>query len=364
LHGAPADILVDARPHIGSNLLPRVVSALRERLEAVGVVFRFGERLTDLHASGQGAERKLVGVALESVQTGEIEQLPARFVVLATGHSARDVFLLAERVGVVLEPKDFALGLRIEHPQQLIDRIQFGKHAGHPALGPASYKLVEQVEGRGVFSFCMCPGGWIVPASTDAEHLVVNGMSLSKRNSPFANSGLVVAVARADWQAMGLSGVLGGVEIQRRAEREAMQLGGGGNRAPATRVSDFLAGRGSSSVPPSSYLPGLEPSDVGLCVDATGLPLSGRLRAALRVFARRMKGLDSEEGVLVGVESRTSCPLRMLRDPERLEAVGLGGLYPAGEGAGYAGGIVSAAVDGLNVARQIALSLGVTLEGS
>ncbi len=282
-------------------------------------------------------------------------------MVLATGHSARDVFLLAERVGVTLEAKDFALGLRMEHPQGLIDRIQFGKHAGHPALGPASYKLVEQVDGRGVFSFCMCPGGWIVPASTDAEHLVINGMSLSKRNSPFANSGLVVAVTRADWAELGLSGPLGGVEIQRRAEKEAARLGGGGNRAPATRVSDFLAGRASTTVTQSSYLPGLQASDVAVCLDATGLPLAKRLRAALRVFSRRMKGIDSEAGVLVGVESRTSSPVRMARDPRGLEALGVPGLYPTGEGAGYAGGIVSAAVDGLNVASQIASKVGVAL---
>jgi uncharacterized protein len=355
LHGAPADILVDARPHIGSNLLPRVISAMRERLEAVGVEFRFGQRLVELGTAGEGSDRRIESVTLQNVEDGSTAELGARFVVLATGHSARDVFLLAERAGVALEAKDFALGLRIEHPQGLIDRIQFGQHAGHPALGPASYKLVEQVEGRGVFSFCMCPGGWIVPASTDAEHLVVNGMSLSKRNSPYANSGLVVAVSRDDWARIGLEGPLAGVEVQRRAEREAERLGGGENRAPATRVSDFLAGRASSSVPESSYLPGLTPSDVAVSLDATGLPLSKRLRAALRVFARRMKGFDTNEGVLVGVESRTSSPVRMVRDPATLEAIG--GLYPSGEGAGYAGGIVSAAVDGLNVASQIALKV-------
>jgi len=362
LHGAPADILVDARPHIGSNLLPRVVSAMRERLEGVGVSFRFGQRVTDILTQGASGERRVCAVRVEHVDSGETEELPARFVVLATGHSARDVFVLAERLGVGLEAKDFALGVRIEHPQALIDRIQFGQHAGHPALGPASYKLVEQVEGRGVFSFCMCPGGWIVPASTDAEHLVVNGMSLSKRNSPYANSGLVVAVSRADFSALGLDGPLGGVEIQRRAERAAERLGGGQNRAPATRVSDFLAGRGSTSVPESSYLPGLVPSDVALALDATGLGLAERLRAALRVFARRLRGFDTESGVLVGVESRTSSPVRLVRRPDDLEAVGLGGLYPTGEGAGYAGGIVSAAVDGLNVARQITERLGTSVE--
>jgi len=362
LHGAPADILVDARPHIGSNLLPRIISAMRERLEAVGVTFRFGKRMTDLLTVGQGSDRRVGGAVLSDVGSGDSEEIAARFVVLATGHSARDVFVLAERVGVLLEPKDFALGVRVEHPQALIDRIQFGKHAGHPALGPASYKLVEQVDERGVFSFCMCPGGWIVPASTDSEHLVVNGMSLSKRNSPYANSGLVVAISRADWSSLGLDGALAGVEIQRRAESAAARLGGGENRAPATRVSDFLAGRGSSSVPQSSYLPGLTPSDVASCLDATGLALAARLRTALAAFARRMRGFDSEAGVLVGVESRTSSPVRMVRGADDLEAVGLGGLYPAGEGAGYAGGIVSAAVDGLNVARQIGQRLGVSSE--
>lgn len=362
LHGAPADILVDARPHIGSNLLPRVVSAMRERLEGVGVVFRFGQRLTDVHTSGAGEGRRVSGVELQDVATGDKDMLAARSVVLATGHSARDVFQLAERLGAVLEAKDFALGLRVEHPQSLIDRIQFGKQAGHPALGPASYKLVEQVDGRGVFSFCMCPGGWIVPASTDAEHLVVNGMSLSKRNSPYANSGVVVAVAKSDWEALGLTGALAGVEIQMRAERAARQLGGGDNRAPATRVSDFLAGQASTSVPESSYLPGLTATDVAASLDATGLRLAERLRAALRAFSRRLHGFDTAEAVLVGVESRTSSPVRLVRDPVDLQAVGLRGLYPAGEGAGYAGGIVSAAVDGLNVARHIALALGASVQ--
>lgn len=360
LHGAPLAILQDARPHIGSNLLPRVIQAMRERLVAVGVDFRFGTRLTDLLVSDGSTGRQVEGVRLTNVEDGTESEELADVVILATGHSARDVFSLAARHGARLEAKDFALGVRIEHPQALIDRIQFGRYAGHPALGAASYKLVEQVEERGVFSFCMCPGGWIVPAMTDAEHLVVNGMSLSKRNSPYANSGLVVSVTTGDVARAGFSGPLGGALFQAACERSARDLGGGQNRAPATRVTDFLAGRASTSLPESSYLPGLEPSDVAVALDASGLPLAARLRKALAQFGKRLHGFETGEALLVGVESRTSSPVRLVRDEASLEALGLGRLYPAGEGAGYAGGIVSAAVDGLNIAARIAVEAAET----
>lgn len=357
LHGAPEAVLTEARPHIGSNLLPRVISAMRERLVACGVEFAFGTRLEELLFDGTPGARRVVGVRCVDVSTGVESTREALAVVLATGHSARDVYLGAAAAGLVLESKSFALGVRIEHPQELINGIQFGKAAGHPKLGAAAYRVAHEVEGRGVFSFCMCPGGWIVPALTDADHLVVNGMSLSKRDSDYANSGLVVGIEPSDWQALGIEGPLGGLEIQARAERCAQLQGGGNNRAPATRVTDFLAGRASSTLPRSSYLPGLAGVDVSESLDATGLALSKKLKIALDRFGRSLRGYVSEEAIVVGVESRTSSPVRLVRDSETLQAVGVLGLYPAGEGAGYAGGIVSAAVDGLRIAERIGQAL-------
>jgi uncharacterized protein len=344
LHGAPAEILVDARPHIGSNKLPKVVTAMRERLAAVGVEFRFDARVTDLareagHVSG--------------VRVGG-EEVAAREVVVATGHSARDVYDLLERAGVGLEAKPFAVGVRIEHPQPLIDGIQYGRAAGHPKLPASYYRLAHTPSGdRGVFSFCMCPGGWVVPASTEADGLVVNGMSLSRRDSPYANSGLVVSVELGDLAAAGVTGVQGGIELQRRIERAALVAGGGMLRAPATRATDFARGRGSTTVPGSSYEPGLTAGDVAEVLAASGLPLADKLRGALRAFDRQMRGYLTDEAVLIGVESRTSSPVRVPRDASSLASPELAGLYPTGEGAGYAGGIVSAALDGMRVARAI-----------
>lgn len=360
LHGAPSAILTEARPHIGSNLLPKVISEMRERLQQCGVRFLFGTRLVGLTTEGQGPSRRVAGVALRDVETLESSSLPARAVVLATGHSARDVFEMAVDWGVHLEPKGFALGVRIEHPQALINEIQFGRYAKHEKLGAASYKVAEQVDGRGVFSFCMCPGGWIVPSMTDSSHLVVNGMSLSKRDSPYANSGFVVGVEPEDFASLGLVGPLAGVELQRRAEALACVAGGGQNRAPAIRVTDFLSGHESSTLPLTSYLPGLSSAPVGEVLDATGLQFSAKMKAALLAFDRRLKGYITEDAVLVGVESRTSAPVRMMRDPKTLNTPAIGGLYPCGEGPGYAGGIVSAAVDGLRVAEQVTLSLSPT----
>ncbi len=361
LHGAPPAILTEARPHIGSNLLPQVISSMRERLAACGVVFRFGAKLVDLKLEGTSTSRRVRGACIEDVETGDVEVVEVDSVVLATGHSARDVFEMARHWGVTLEPKGFALGVRIEHPQALINEIQYGKHATHPKLGAASYKVAAQVEGSGVFSFCMCPGGWIVPAMTDAEHLVVNGMSLSKRDSPFANSGLVVGVEPNEIFALGMKGPLCGVELQRIVERAAQVAGGGKNRAPAVRVTDFLEGRGSSTLPETSYLPGLNSADVGQVLDAAGLDFSVKMKAALQEFGRRLHGYVSEEAVLVGVETRTSAPVRMVRDAETLQTPEIEGLFLSGEGPGYAGGIVSAAVDGLRVAEQITIKMGGTV---
>ncbi|HYJ10302.1 MAG TPA: FAD-dependent oxidoreductase [Polyangiaceae bacterium] len=348
LHGAPEAILIDARPHIGSNRLPKVVTALREKLEGVGVKFEFGARVVGfLPQPGR----------VQGVRLADGRELVGRAVVLATGHSARDVFVLLAETGVTLEAKPFALGVRIEHPQPLINRIQYGRHADHPKLPNASYRVAETVDGRGVFSFCMCPGGFVVPAATEPGELVVNGMSLSRRDSPYANSGLVVAIEPADVERAGFVGPLAGIELQRVIERAAFEAGGGALAAPATRVTDFLARRASSSVPETSYIPGLTAGDVGPVLDAAGLALADRLRGALSAFDRKLRGYRSEEAVLIGVESRTSSPVRVPRDPESLQAPGFAGLYPCGEGAGYAGGIVSAALDGQRVARAIVESM-------
>lgn len=354
LHGAPPSILVDARPHIGSNRLPRVLTAMRERLTACGVRFAMGARIDGVLVEERGGQRRAVGVHL-----ADGRELAGRAVVVATGHSARDVWPLLAAAGATLEAKPFAVGVRIEHPQALVDRAQYGAAAGHPRLAAAPYRLAHTTDGpggpRGVFSFCMCPGGWIVPAATEADGVVVNGMSLSRRDSPYANSGLVVAIELADLEALGLRGPLGGVELQRRLEVAAATAGGGLLRAPATRATDFVAGRGSSTAPASSYQPGLHATDVAAVLAASGLDLAGRVREALRRFDRQLRGYVSDDAVLVGVESRTSSPVRVPRDPATLESPTVAGLYPSGEGAGYAGGIVSAALDGVRVARAIAL---------
>jgi uncharacterized FAD-dependent dehydrogenase len=339
--GAPDDILVDARPHIGSNKLPRVVTSMREALEKVGVRFEMGARVVRL---------RIANGAARGVELADGRRIDGRAVVLATGHSARDVFEMLLAAGVPLEPKAFALGVRIEHPQSLVNRAQYGRDADHPKLPNAAYRLAEE----GVFSFCMCPGGWIVPASTENGALVVNGMSLSRRDSPFANSGLVVAIEPSDWERAGFSGPLGGVALQKRIEEAAFAAGGGAMRAPATRASDFVAGRGSQSVPDTSYIPGIVAGDVAPVLDVAGVPIAGRLREALKVFDRRLRGYASGEAVLVATESRTSAPVRTPRDPRTLECAGIAKLYPCGEGAGYAGGIVSAALDGIRVAQGIA----------
>tara|TARA_R110002096_G_scaffold44526_13_gene120491 strand:- start:68992 stop:70578 length:1587 start_codon:yes stop_codon:yes gene_type:complete len=343
--GAPEEILTDARPHIGSNKLPKVVTSLREQLEEVGVEFRFGAKVVALEASGG----RVTGVAL-----ADGARIGGDAVVMATGHSARDVYTILGEAGAAMEAKGFALGVRIEHPQPSINRIQYGNAAGHPKLPAASYRLVQEVRGRGVFSFCMCPGGWIVPASTETGGLVVNGMSLSKRDSPYANSGMVVGLEPSDWQsAPGLDGVFGGVELQRRIEEAAWQGGGGGLVAPAVRLRDFLSGEQSSDLPPTSYVPGLKPANIDEILESGGIPIAGRLREAFGVFGSKLRGFVADEAVLVGVESRTSAPVRVLRDRESLQSPSLTALYPCGEGAGYAGGIVSAAMDGVRVARAI-----------
>ena len=338
--GAPDEIAVEARPHVGSNRLPRVLQALRAHLVRLGVDYRFEATVAGLRAAGG---------RVRAVRLAGGDELPADVVVLAVGHSARAVYAWAGAEGIALERKAIAIGVRIEHPQRLIDEIQYGAAAGHPKLPPAFYELTSADSDRGVYSFCMCPGGWIVPAATEADGVVVNGMSLSRRDSPFANAGLVVTVAGADF-GPAAAGPLAGIELQRRVEQAAFRAGGGRFRAPAQRLADFLDGRASSSVGASSYRPGLVPGDL-----AQVLPdfLTKALRAGLRRMGARLPGFLFPDAVLVAAETRTSAPVRLLRDANTLQSPSLEGLYPCGEGAGYAGGIVSAALDGARVAARV-----------
>ncbi len=370
-HHAPPDILTDARPHIGSNLLPKVVTAMRERLEAVGVEFRFGARVTGLRTrTDKSGGRRVTGVDVLTVNDdgshGDAFAIDdASAVVIATGHSARDVFRFLHDDGVVLEPKPFALGVRIEHPQALINGIQYGRAAQHPKLPSAAYSIAHTTDEGGVFSFCMCPGGFVVPASTSAAGLVVNGMSLKKRDNAFANSGLVASISVEDAVAAGFSGPLALMDLQDHIERAnrnaALAAGATGLAAPATRVADFIAKKESGDFPETSYQPGLVAAGLSSVLDSAGVPVSRRLREALQHFGKGMRGYASNDAVLIGVESRTSSPVRVPRDKQTLQSPDIAGLFPAGEGAGYAGGIVSAALDGIRVARGIAASLGVAV---
>ncbi len=337
--GAPPEIEVEARPHVGSNRLPRVLDQLRAHLAGLGVVHQFETSATGLRIERGGVRAVLTGA-------GEI---PADVVVLAVGHSARSVYDWAVAAGMAIERKAIAVGVRIEHPQPLIDRIQYGPAAGDPRLPAAFYELTAQCGGRGVYSFCMCPGGWIVPAATEPDGVVVNGMSLSRRDSPFANAGMVVAVETADF-GPDADGPLAGVSFQRSVERAAFRAGGGHFRAPAQRLGDFLAGRPSSRVQRSSYRPGLAPGDLSQVLPPFVVEA---LRGGLRQIGARIPAFLDPDATLIAAETRTSAPLRFLRDPESLVSSSTAGLYPCGEGAGYAGGIVSAALDGARVAERI-----------
>ena len=340
--GAPQQILVDARPHVGTNRLPKVIEGFRQYLLSAGVQFRFDTRVDDLIIEGG----RVKGVVL-SCGT----KMSFKSVVVATGHSARDMYQILHGHGVAISSKPYALGVRIEHPQVHIDRIQYGGLAGHPNLGAAPYSLKRTVEGIGAYSFCMCPGGFIVPATTDAGHVVVNGMSPSKRDSEFANSGFVITVDETVYGA----GPLDGLAYQAQVEKSAFEAGGGRYRAPAQRLTDFLRGRVSSTLPATSYRPGLTSADL---TDVLPPRIYEPMKAALRFFDQsRMRGYVSDDAVVVGVESRSSAPVRMPRDPRTCESTSTRGLYPCGEGAGYAGGIVSAALDGLRIAEAISLSM-------
>lgn len=343
-HGAPEKILTDARPHIGSNKLPKVIQALRQTLEAVQCEFKFGQRMSDFILK----EKEIIGI-----QTQNGDELLGDAVVLATGHSAKDVYEIAHKNGLELNAKTFALGVRIEHPQPLINDIQYGDASGHPKLPPAAYRVAHHEGEHGAYSFCMCPGGWIVPATTTPKQIVVNGMSLSKRDSPFANSGFVVSMHPQDLEKMGYKGVWAGVQLQQDIEKTAFAQGEVDLKAPAVRVTDFLENKTSSTLPKTSYIPGIVSSNLSDTFRPTGNHVVPMLKRALLQFDKKLKGYITEDAILVGVETRTSSPLRMERDPNSLESTRIQKCYPCGEGAGYAGGIMSAAMDGTRVARAI-----------
>lgn len=335
-YGASTDILVDAHPHIGTNKLPAIIVAMREAIREAGGEVRFVARVTDLVVKDG---------AMHAVVLANGDELEAKRLILATGHSARDIFELLEARGIAIERKDFAMGVRLEHPQSIIDQMRYHSAERDPNLPPASYAAVEQVDGLGVYSFCMCPGGIIAPCATGPEEIVTNGWSPSKRNNPYANSGIVVEVRgpRGDGSARS------GVSYQRKVEHDAWLAGGRSQVAPAQRMLDFIEGRASASLPGCSYPPGI----VSHRVDELLPPeIATRLQQGLRAFGRKMRGYATNEAVVVAVESRTSSPVRVPRDPETLEHPGVRGLFPCGEGAGYAGGIVSAAIDGVRCAER------------
>ena len=349
--GAPEEILTVSKPHIGTFRLVSMVESMRATIEALGGTYRFQNKVVDiLIETGADGSRRVRGVTLENGET-----IAADHVVLAIGHSARDTFGMLHGRGVAMEAKPFSIGVRIEHPQSLIDRCRFGAFAGHPLLGAADYKLAHQcvspgAAGRGVYSFCMCPGGTVVAAASEPGGVVTNGMSQYSRNERNANAGMVVGITPADYP----GGPLAGIEFQRHWEQRAFIAGGSTYAAPAQRVGDFLAGRASTTlgtvVP--SYRPGVTPTDLATCLPDFAV---AALREALPAFARQINGFSMDDAVMTGVETRTSSPLRIPRD-ETGQSVNTQGLYPTGEGAGYAGGILSAGVDGIKAAERLALN--------
>ena len=343
--GAPEEIMYVNKPHIGTFRLTGVVAAMREEIIARGGEVRFESKVTDLLL----ADERIAGVMLADGST-----IHSRHVILALGHSARDTFRMLQRRGVFIEPKPFALGFRIEHPQSLIDQARLGNYAGHPELGAADYKLVHHAKnGRSVYSFCMCPGGTVVAATSEPERVVTNGMSQYSRNERNANAGIVVGInPEQDFP----GGPLAGMELQERLESRAYELGGRDYCAPGQLVGDFIRGVPSTKwgeVEPS-YKPGVHLGDL-----APSLPdyAIAAIREALPVFGRQIRGFDRPDAILTGVETRTSSPIRITRNPESFQSLNVQGLYPAGEGAGYAGGILSAGVDGIKVAEAVAKSI-------
>ena len=347
--GAPPEILTEAHPHIGTFRLVKMVENMRATIESLGGEYRFETRVTDFDIETRAdGTRQLRGVVLASG-----EHIAADHVVLAVGHSSRDTFQILHDRGVYVEAKPFSIGFRIEHPQSLVDIARFGPSAGNPILGAADYKLVHHASnGRGVYSFCMCPGGTVVAATSEEGRVVTNGMSQYSRAERNANAGIVVGITpEEDYP----GGPLAGIAFQRKWESAAFVAGGGTYAAPAQRVGDFLAGRASTSLGKviPSYKPGVFPTDLSSCLPNYAIVA---IREALKKFGRQIKGYDMPDAVLTGVETRTSSPIRIKRD-DNYQSLNTKGLYPAGEGAGYAGGILSAGVDGIKVAEAVAQSM-------
>ncbi|CAN7278999.1 NAD(P)/FAD-dependent oxidoreductase [Acidovorax sp. LjRoot66] len=373
--GAPEEILYVAHPHIGTFKLVKVVENLREQIIALGGEIRFEQRVTDVVVEGTGESRHLRGLTVLNQATGETTELRADHVVMALGHSSRDTFAMLYQRGVAMEAKPFSIGFRVEHPQGVIDRARWGRHAGHPLLGAADYKLVHHAaNGRAVYSFCMCPGGTVVAATSEPGRVVTNGMSQYSRNERNANAGMVVGIDPTDYptdaeafalhlgatygaeaQPAGHHHPLAGIVMQRQLESNAYVLGGSDYSAPGQLVGDFIAGRDSKQlgdVEPS-YKPGVALGDLHAALPGYAIEA---LREALPAFGRKIKGFDMHDAVLTGVETRTSSPLKIGRG-ENLQSLNTGGLYPAGEGASYAGGILSAGVDGIKVGEAVARAL-------
>lgn len=345
-HGATDQILVDAHPHIGTNKLPLVVQQIRETILQAGGEIHFNTRVEDILTDSNG---------IKGIRTATGEVFNFSQLILATGHSARDIFHLLHQKNIAIEAKPFALGVRIEHPQSLIDKIQYHCSERGPYLPASAYSLAQQVnfngKNRGVFSFCMCPGGFIVPAATNPGEIVVNGMSPSRRDSKYANSGMVVAVEIEDLKKFIDFGPLMALEFQKEIEQKACIVAGGTQTAPAQRLTDFINKKTSSDLPASSYQPGLTPVSMD---DVLPEMIAYRLRQGFKAFGKKMKGFLTQEAQIVGVESRTSSPVKIPRDPVSLQHIQIAGLFPCGEGAGYAGGIVSAAMDGERCAEKAA----------
>ncbi|HAQ54613.1 MAG TPA: FAD-binding protein, partial [Flavobacteriaceae bacterium] len=340
--GASDDILVEAHPHIGTNKLPAIITAMREAVIAHGGAVHFNAKLTDIKIENNSIK----GLEINGDTWHDFSE-----VVLATGHSARDIFYLLHKRGVTIAAKPFALGVRVEHTQELINDIQYHGDHQNPYLPPASYALVEQVNGMGVYSFCMCPGGIIAPCATEAEEVVTNGWSPSKRNNPYANSGIVVSVSPEDLPNYKENDPFVCLDFQKKVEYDCWVAGGKTQRVPAQRMIDFVKGKTSADFPKTSYQPGIVSVNL-----AEVLPplIAKRLQKAFVKFGRKMNGYYTNEAVLHAPESRTSSPVSIPRDPNTLEHIDIKGLYPCGEGAGYAGGIISAAIDGINCVDAIA----------
>jgi uncharacterized protein len=340
-HGANPEILVDAHPHIGSNKLPEIVTRIRETIERFGGEVHFNTYITDL---------KIENKEIKGVISSDGKHFDGHAVILATGHSARDIYKLLHAKDVLIEPKPFALGVRIEHPQSYIDQLQYKQNPREENLPAASYKAVCQVNGLGVFSFCMCPGGLIVPAATSPGEIVVNGMSLSRRDSAYSNSGFVTSIELEELDKMGYSGVFASMNFQEDVERKVFAAGDGSQKAPAQRVSDFVKGTLSKDLFDTSYIPGLIAAPMHEILPKN---IAERLRRGITEIDKKMKGYLTSEANVVGTESRTSSPIRIPRNPISYMHPEIKGLFPCGEGPGYAGGILSAAMDGQNVVVAI-----------